>query len=55
MGLHYLTFMKRNLENRKNLTLVRITNSVGLNSKNILNNVNIFNDRSIIHKKKSRE
>jgi len=43
MGLHYLTFMG-NLENKKNLMLVRIMNITDLNSKNTMNNLNIFND-----------
>ena len=41
MGLHFLIFMWRNLENKKKLTLVQIMNSVGMNSKNIIYNVNI--------------
>ena len=41
MGLHYLIFMGRNLENGKKLTLVRIMNSVALNNKNV---VGIFED-----------
>ena len=44
MGLHYLTFMLRNLENRKKLTFVRLMNNVSLNSKNIVNSVGIFSD-----------
>ena len=44
MGLHYLTFMGRNLENKKKLMLVQITNSASMNSKNIVNRVGIFND-----------
>ena len=39
---HYLTFMGRNLENRKKLTLVRITSSVGMINKNSVNSVSIF-------------
>jgi hypothetical protein len=39
-----LTFVGRSLENKKKLTPVRILNSVNLNSKNIMNNVGIFND-----------
>ena len=41
-GLHYLTFMGRNLENRKKLTPIQIIYSVDMNSKNIMNNVVIF-------------
>ena len=37
MGLHYLTFVGTNVENRKKLRLVRILNSVGMNSTNIVN------------------
>ena len=44
MGLHYLTFMGRNLENRKKLTHVRIMNRVGMNNKNVVNSVFLFND-----------
>ena len=48
MGKHYHTIMERHLENRKKLTLVRIMNSVNLYSKNIMNNVVIFNDNITI-------
>ena len=42
---YYLTFMGRNLENRKNMTPIQIImNSVGLNSMNIVHNVGIIND-----------
>ena len=43
IGLHYLTFMGRNLENSKKLMLVRTMNSASLNSQNIMNSVGIFN------------
>ena len=43
MGLHYLTFTRRNLENKKKLAPVRIMNSASLISKNIVNSVGIFN------------
>ena len=46
MGLHYLTFMERNLRNKKKLMLVSIMNIAGLKSKNIINNVVIFKDSS---------
>ena len=36
MGLHYFTFMGKNLENEKKLTPIWIMNS--------MNNVSIFND-----------
>ena len=36
--------MRRNLENKKKLMPVRIMNSAGMNSKNIVNNVSIFSD-----------
>ena len=42
IGLHYLTFMRRNLENKKKLTLVWLMNSVGMNSTNIVNIVGIL-------------
>ena len=48
MTLHYLTFMGRDLENRKKLTLVRMMNCVGMNSKHILNNVGISNDSTAV-------
>ena len=44
MGLHYLTFMRINLENREKLTLDCVMNSVGMNNKIIVNYVGIFND-----------
>ena len=44
MGLHYLTFVERDLENRKQLPLVQIINSVCINSMNIVNSVGNFND-----------
>ena len=43
MGLHYLTFMGRNLENKKKLMPVRIMNSAALNSENIVISASIFN------------
>ena len=49
MGLHYLTFTGRNLENKKKLTLVWIINSAGLDSENIVCSVGIFNDSSAIN------
>ena len=49
MGLHYLTFMGRNLENRKKLTLVRIMNCVGMNSKDIVNNVEVFSGSVVMN------
>ena len=48
MGLQYLTFMGRNLVNKKKLTPVRIMNSIALCSKNIVNSVGIFNDSANI-------
>ena len=44
MGLHYLTFVGRNFKNNKKPMPVRTINSVNMNSKNILNGVNICND-----------
>ena len=42
MGIHYLTIMGRDVENKKNLMQVRIMNRANMNSKNIVNNVGIF-------------
>lgn len=42
--------MVRNIGNKKKLTLVRITNSVGLHSKNNVNSVGMFNDSVSINK-----
>ena len=47
MDLHYLTFMRRNLQNKKKLMPVRIMNIVNMNIKNIVNNVGIVNDALI--------
>ena len=44
MCLHYVTFMGRNIENRKKLTRYEIMNHASLISKNIVNSVGIFND-----------
>ena len=44
-----LTFMGRNLENKKKLMQVQIMNSARLNSKNIVNIVGIFNDSSTMN------
>lgn len=44
MDLHYLIFMGGNLGNEKKPTPVRIVNSVGVNSMNIVNNVGISSD-----------
>ena len=44
MGLHYLTFMGENLDNRKRLTFVRTMNSV-----NCVNNVRIFNNNVVVN------
>ena len=43
MGIHYLIFIGRNLKKRRKLMPIRIMKSVGLNSKNIVNSVGIFN------------
>ena len=40
---------ERNLENRKKLALVRITNSAGMDTMNIVNNVGIFNDSAAMN------
>ena len=48
MGRHYLTFMRRNFENKKKLTFLRIMNSVGLSDKDIVNSVNIFSDIFVV-------
>ena len=44
MTLHYLTFMGRNLENKKKSTLVWTMNITSMNNNNIMNSVGIFND-----------
>ena len=44
MDFHYLTFMGRNLENRKKLMPVRIMNNANMNNENIVNSVGMFND-----------
>ena len=49
MGLHYVTFMGRHLENMKKLTSIRIMNSASMNSKNIMNSVGIFNVNGFIN------
>ena len=49
MGLHYLAFMGRDLENRKKLMPIWMMNSAGLCSKNIMNSVGIFNDNVSIN------
>jgi hypothetical protein len=46
MGLHYLTFMGRNLRNKKKLMSVQIMNTADVNNKNVVKNVamnSIFN------------
>lgn len=55
IGLRYLTLMfKKNLEYRKELTPVRITNSARSNSKDIVTSVSISND-SVAMKSPLRE
>ena len=49
MGLHYLTFMGRNLENKKKLMHLQIVNSANMNSKYIMNIVNIYNDSAAMN------
>lgn len=44
MGLHYFTYMGRDLENKRKWTKVQIINNANMNSKNIVNSVNIFSD-----------
>ena len=48
MGLHYLTFMGTNLENKKTLMHVQTMNSVSMNNKNIVNILGMFNDNAIM-------
>ena len=48
MGLQYLTFIGRNLENKKNLTPIQIMTSVGLKRKNNVNAIDIINDNAFI-------
>ena len=47
-GLHYLTFMGTNLENKKTLMHVQTMNSVSMNNKNIVNILGMFNDNAIM-------
>ena len=49
MGLHYLTFMGRNLRDRKKLMLVQMMNSVNMNTKNSVNSVSMVNDSDSIN------
>lgn len=49
MGLHYLTVMGRNLENKTKMALVQIMNIANMNGKNILNNINIFNESAAMN------
>ena len=49
MDLHYLTFMRKKLENKKKLVSLWIMNRVDLNDKNIVNSVGIFNDGAIMN------
>lgn len=44
MGLYYLAFVRKNLDNKEKLSLVHITNSVNMNRKNIVNCFGILND-----------
>jgi len=44
MGLHYLTFMGRNLENRKKLMFIQIMENAFMNLMNIVNSVGSFSD-----------
>ena len=48
-GLHYLTFMGTNLENKKTLMHVQTMNSVSMNNKNIVNILGMFNDNAIMN------
>lgn len=43
MGLHNLTFMEENQKNKMKLMPIRILNSDGYNSKNIVDSVGVFN------------
>jgi len=46
-GLHYLTFIRRSLDTiKKKLTPIWMTNSAGMNSKNIVTCVGFFNDNT---------
>jgi hypothetical protein len=51
MGLHYLTFMERNLENKKELTLIWIMNCVNMIIRNIVNNANVSKDHATMNNK----
>ena len=49
MGIHYLTFMGRNLEYKKKLMLVQIMNNAGMNSMNIVSSGGIFGDNATMN------
>lgn len=49
--LHYLVFMKRNLQNGKKLMSIQIINDAGMDSKNIVNNAYLFNEMVSINKR----
>jgi hypothetical protein len=40
--------MRRNLENKKELTSIRIMNNTGLNTNKIMNSVGIFDDNVVM-------
>jgi hypothetical protein len=46
--LHYLTFIRRDLGNRRKPTPIRIMNSVGMNNKDIVNIDDIFSDMVVL-------
>ena len=48
MGFHFLTFMGRNLLNKKQMMSIQIMNSGGMNNKNIVKSVNIFNGSVVV-------
>ena len=49
MGIHYLTFMGRNLENKKKFMLVQIMNNAVMNNMNIVSSGGIFGDNATMN------
>lgn len=49
MGIHYLTFMGRDLENKKKLTPVQTMNNVGMINMNIVSSGGIFGDKATMN------
>ena len=49
MGIHHLTFMRRNLENKKELMPVQIMDSACMNSTNIVSSIGIFGENATMN------